>query len=187
MKKILSVVMVLMLAIGLMIPVFSSAENTDGHDRMWVVCADGKRLNVRALPNRSSKLLYRIDNGDSVTILHDEPTPDGWAMVRKGNKPVGYAMTQFLVANKPGKYELRERDDDFKKVNSYIVIAQARSKKSDESVGLRTKPTKKSGAIRRLMAGDTLTVIEVGKTWSRVYDPQTGSTGYVANDYIVRA
>ena len=187
MKKILSVVMVLMLAIGLMIPVFSSAESTVGHDKMWVVCADGKRLNVRALPNRSSRLLYRIENGDSVTILHDEPTPDGWAMVRKGNKPVGYAMTKFLVANKPSKYELRERDDDFKKVNSYTVIAQARSKKTDESVGLRTKPTKKSGAIRRLMAGDTLTVIEVGKTWSRVYDPQTGSTGYVANDYIVRA
>ena len=186
MKKILSAVMVLMLAIGLMIPVFSSAESVVGHRTMWVVCADGKRLNVRYLPSRNSKVLYRIDNGDSLTILHDEPTPEGWAMVRKGNKQVGYVMAKFLKANKPGKYDLTERSDDFKKVNSYIVIAKALNDKTTESVGLRTKPTKKSTAIRRLMAGDTLEVIEVGKVWSRVMDPQTGKTGYVANDYIVR-
>ena len=186
MKKILSVVMVLMLALGLMIPVFSSAESVVGHKTMWVVCADGKRLNVRYLPTRSSKILYRIENGDSLTILHDEPTPEGWAMVRKGNKQVGYVMTKFLKANKPGKYDLNERSDNFKKVDSYIVIAKALNNKTNESVGLRTNPTKKSTAIRRLMAGDLLEVIAVGKVWSQVVDPQTGKTGYVANDYIVR-
>ena len=186
MKKILSAVMVLMLAIGLMIPAFASAESTEGHDTMWVVCADGKRLNVRYQPSRSSRLLYRIDNGDSLTVLHDEPTPEGWAMVRKGNKQVGYVMTKYLKANKPGKYELRERDDDFVAVGTYKVTARALNSRTDESVGLRVKPTKKSTAIRRLMAGDTLDVIAVGKTWSQVRDPQTGATGYVANDYISR-
>ena len=187
MKKILSAVMVLMLAIGLMIPVFSSAESVVGHKTMWVVCADGKRLNVRYLPSRNSKVLYRIDNGDSLTILHDEPTPEGWAMVRKGNKQVGYVMTKFLKANKPGKYDLRERDDDFVAVGTYKVTARALNSRTDESVGLRVKPTKKSTAIRRLMAGDTLAVIAVGKTWSRIKDPGTGKTGYVANDYICKA
>ena len=187
MKKILSVVMVLMLAAGLMIPVFASAESAAGHDTMWVVCADGRRLNVRAQPNKNAKVLYRVDNGDSLTILHDEPTPAGWAMVQKGRKAVGYVMTKFLKANRPGKYDLTERSDDFRKVTPYTVIAKARSAASDESVGLRTKPTKQSAAIRRLMAGDTLEVIAVGRTWSQVKDPQTGKTGYVANDYIARA
>ena len=36
------------------------------------------------------------------------------------------------------------------------------------------------------MAGDKLQVIEVGKTWSKVIDSQTGLTGYVANDYMMR-
>ena len=58
---------------------------------------------------------------------------------------------------------------------------------TSSKVGLRVKPSKKSNAIRRLMAGDTLTVIAVGKTWSQVKDPETGKTGYVANDYIRKA
>ncbi len=54
------------------------------------------------------------------------------------------------------------------------------------SVGLRVKPDKTSAAIRRLQAGDRLQVIAAAKTWSKVLDPATGRTGYVANDYIVR-
>ena len=40
-----------------------------------------------------------------------------------------------------------------------------------------------SQAIRRLAAGDSLQVIARGKVWSKVMDPLTGKTGYVANDY----
>ena len=88
--------------------------------------------------------------------------------------------------NKPaGKESKPPKRGDFS--NSYTVIAKARNSKTEESVGLRVKPCKKSNAIRRLMAGDTLTVIAVGKTWSQVKDPETGKTGYVANDYIRKA
>ncbi len=51
----------------------------------------------------------------------------------------------------------------------------------------RFSAPRKSIAFCRLMAGDTLTVIAVGKTWSQVKDPETGKTGYVANDYIRKA
>ena len=44
MKKVIGIVMVLMMVLGLMIPVFSSAESVKGHSTMWVVCADGRRL-----------------------------------------------------------------------------------------------------------------------------------------------
>ena len=52
------------------------------------------------------------------------------------------------------------------------------------SVGLRVEPNKTANAIRRLYAGDEVEVIATGKTWCRVIDPQTGRTGYVANNYL---
>ena len=187
MKKIMSVVMVLMLAIGLMIPVFSSAENTDGHDKMWVVCADGKRLNVRAEANKSSKLLYRLDCGTRVEIDSDVPAPKGWAFVTaKDHKDGGFVMTRFLVSQKPGKYEITEREDNFVEVTPYNVTAKALNDKTDKSVGLRTKPNKVYKSIRRLTAGDVLQVVAEGKVWSKVVDASTGETGYVANDYMIR-
>ena len=64
--------------------------------------------------------------------------------------------------------------------------AKALNKNTDKSVCLRVKPNKTSGAIRRLSAGDRLEVIARGKTWSKVVDMQTGRTGYVANDYILK-
>ena len=184
MKKIISVMFALMMLVGLMVPVMSNAESTDGHDVMYVVCANGKTLNVREAPSKSSKLLYRVENGSKLEIA--EPESDGWVLVRQGDKPYGFVMTKFLQAKKPYKYDLTERADDFKAVTPYTVTAKARGKNTDESVGLRTQPTKKSASIRRLMAGDQLQVIEVGKTWSKVIDPQTGATGYVANDYMIR-
>ena len=156
MKKVIGIVMVLMMVLGLMIPVFSSAESVKGHSTMWVVCADGRRLNVRSAPAKDAKIIYRVENGDSLSIQDDEPVPSGWAMVRKGNKDCGFVMTKFLKSSKPGKYDLNERSDDFKKVKSYTVIAKARNSKTEESVGLRVKPSKKSNAIRRLMAGDRI-------------------------------
>ena len=186
MKKFMSILCVMLMAVGLMVPMMASAECADPYDTMYVVTANGKTLNVRELPNKNSRILYRVENGSSLTILHDEETPVGWAEVRQGNKTVGFVMDKFLQSKKPYKYDLTERDDDFRSVASYTVMAKPRTSRTEESVGLRVKPTKQSAAIRRLMAGDTLQVVAVGKTWSRVYDPQTGATGYVANDYIVR-
>ena len=186
MKKLVSILLVVVTLLGLMIPLMASAESAEGHDVMWVVCANGKRLNVRYLPDTNSRLLYRVDNGSKLTVLHDEVVPEGWAMVRQGDKEVGYVMTQFLQAKRPYKYDLRERDDDFRSVNPYIVVAVARGKNTDESVGLRTIPTKQAKMLRRVMAGDELEVLQVGKTWSFVFDPISNMQGYVANDYIVR-
>ena len=86
----------------------------------------------------------------------------------------------------PGKYEITERDDNFRSVTPYTVSAKAINNKSDRSVGLRVNPNKTAKAIRRLTAGDTLKVIAVGKTWSKVVDATTGRTGYVANAYVTR-
>ena len=187
MKKIVSVVLILMLALGLMIPALASAASSKsvvGHEYMWVNTENGKTLNVREYPSTKAKVLYTVECGTKLHVVEDYN--GDWACVYQARKRVGYVMTKFLVYTEPGKYEITEREDNFRAVNPYKVTALARGKNTTESVGLRVKPNKTSRMIRRVMAGDTLEVIAVGKTWSQVKDPLTGKTGYVANDYIVR-
>ena len=181
MKKILSIVMILVTVLTLMIPVLASAEEYSGVD-MWVNCDNGKTLNVREEPRTGSRVITRLECGTKVQV--DYFTGDGWAAISDYHFS-GYVQTKFLVSEKPGKYEITERDDDFVTVkNPYLVSALARSAKDSSSVGLRVKPNKTAKAIRRLTAGDQLQVVARGKVWSKVVDLQTGKTGYVANDYI---
>ena len=181
MKKILSIVMILVTVLALMIPVLASAEEYSGVD-MWVNCDNGKTLNVREEPRTGSRVITRLECGTKVQV--DYFTGDGWAAISDYHFS-GYVQAKFLVSEKPGKYEITEREDDFVAVKEpYLVSAVRRSAKSDSSVGLRVKPNKTSKAIRRLTAGDQLQVIARGKVWSKVVDLQTGKTGYVANDYI---
>ena len=181
MKKILSIAIILVTVLALMIPAFASADEFGGVD-MWVNCENGKKLNVRSEPRLGSEIITRLECGTKVQV--DYFTGDGWAAISDYHFS-GYVQTKFLVSEKPGKYEITERDDDFVTVkNPYLVSALARSAKNNSSVGLRVKPNKTAKAIRRLTAGDQLQVIARGKVWSKVVDLQTGKTGYVANDYI---
>ena len=181
MKKVISIVLVMMTLVGLMIPVFAGAEGTD----KWVNCPDGKKLNVRE--TAGGKLLYRLECGTRVEVQSSVSAPKGWAYITvPGHAKGGYVMTKFLVSSKPGKYEITERSDNFVAVNPYKVTAQSVKGHHEQSVGLRVSPNKTAKSIRRLAAGDVLQVIATGKTWSKVVDPATGRTGYVANDYMVR-
>lgn len=183
MKKMLSVALIALMIFGLMLPLMASAESAG--TSMWVNCADGKRLNLRTEPKAGSKIIDRIDCGKQVEILNR--VNKDWAFVRvTATGAQGYVMTKFLVASKPGKYQITERDDNFRSVTPYRVEMKARSKNADDSVCLRVQPNKSAQSIRRFMAGEQVTVVAVGKTWSKVVDPVTGATGYVANDYIRR-
>ena len=190
MKKMIALVIALMTVLTLMIPVFASAEEQPvaANTTMWVNTADGKNLNVRTEPNRTtSRLMYRLVPGTKVVVDNSVVAPEGWAFVTTaGHKNGGFVMTKFLQANKPGKYEITERDDNFKAVTPYTVEAIARGAKRTDSVCLRTQPNKTAKSLRRLMPGDQLQVIAVGTTWSKVVDLATGKTGYVANDYVIR-
>ena len=101
MKKIVSIVLVILTLAALMIPVFAGAEGTT----KWVNCENGKRLNVR--DSVKGKLLYRLDCGTKVEIQTSVSTPKGWAYITvPGHAKGGYVMTKFLVSSKPGKYEI---------------------------------------------------------------------------------
>ncbi len=185
MKKLIALVLALMTALSLMIPVLASADAANRV--MWVNTADGKNLNVRAEPSTRAALLYRIKPGTRVEIQSNVYAPAGWAFVLpNGHRDGGFVMTKFLQANQPGKYEITEREDNFRSVTPYIVTAKALNNRTTDSVGLRTAPNKTARMIRRLVAGDQLQVLEAGKVWSRVLDLTTGQTGYMANDYMIR-
>ena len=191
MKKLVSIVTVILMVLGLMIPVISSAEGAAAPapaavTYKWVNCENGKTLNVREEPNTKAKVLCRVECGKRLEVIDQVGVPAGWIKVKVNDKFQGYVMTKFLVNAKPGKYEITEREDDFKAVTPYIVTAKALNQKTEKSVGLRVKPNKTSNMIRRLQAGDQLQVIAAGKVWSKVVDMLTGRTGYVANDYIMK-
>ena len=186
MKKLMSIAIVLVTVFALMIPVFSSAApaSADSGETLWVNCSNGLRLNLRAEPSTSARLVRRLDNGTSVEVMDN--LGNGWLYVMANNssKDHGYVMAKFLQEKKPGKYEITEREDRIVAVTPYMVTAKALSRTDERSVGLRTRPNKTSAAIRRLEAGDQLKVIARGKTWSKVVDPLTGRTGFAANDYL---
>ncbi len=179
MKKLISVTMILVTVFALMIPAFASADKYEGKD-MWVNCADGKTLNLREEPRAGSRIILRLECGTKVHV--DYSCGNGWVAI-SDYRFSGYVQAKFLVANKPGRFEITERDDNFVSAD-YYVSAKALNKKSDRSVGLRVKPNKTSKAVRILVAGDLLHVTAKGKVWSKVVDLQTGLTGYVANEYL---
>ena len=184
MKKLISIVLVIMSLVGLMIPVFAGAEGTE-NVTMWVNCANGKTLNVRSSVN--GKVLYRLECGTQVEVQSAVKADAGWSYITcKNHKNGGYVMTKFLVSKKPGKYEITERDDNFVAVTPYKVTAQSLKGHPEQSVGLRVSPNKTAKSIRRLAAGEELEVVAVGRLWSKVVDKVTGRTGYVANDYMVK-
>ncbi len=200
MKKLISAILILVTVFALMIPAFADhatgfipahptgfiPEGTDHSNgfgiSMWVNCPDGYGLNVRKEPSLSGQFIIQLDCGTKVTLLTD--CGNGWVYISAGNVS-GYVMRKFLQSTKPGKYEITERDDHFAAVAPYLVCAKALTSGSATSVGLRVRPNKTSQAIRRLTAGDELQVIARGQIWSRVVDPVTGKTGYVANDYLM--
>ncbi len=188
MKKFIALLIALMTVLTLMIPVFASADETAPTQRtMWVNCADGKKLNVRAEANTHAKIVTRLQCGTQVTVVENVIAAKGWVFVMpQGHRDGGFVMEKFLQANKPGKYEITERDDNFRDVQPYTVTAKALNGRTDNSVGLRVAPNKTAKMIRRLTAGEQLQVVAVGKVWSRVFDPATGKTGYMANDYMIR-
>jgi len=180
MKKLMTVALVVMMLLGLMVPAFAAGENK------WVNCADGKTLNLRVEPSKRARAIGHLECGTKVEVLDTVNPDENWTYVRVNGKD-GWVMSKFLVDSKPGKYEITERDDNFKDVEAYNVTAKALNNKSDRSVCLRTKPNKTAKSIRRLTAGDELQVISVGKTWEKVVDLTTGKTGYVASDYMARS
>ena len=181
MKKILGILMAVAILFLAAVPAFAEDHPLGLLTPAWVNCADGKTLNFRAAPG--GKIVGHLECGTELYVK--EYKNNGWTEVVLKNGKTGFVKTKFLQDKKPGKYEITEREDNFKTVaKEYTVTAKALNKKTAKSVGLRVKPNKTAKAIRTLQAGDELIVLAKGKTWMKVQDKLTGETGFVANDYV---
>ena len=165
MKKVLGIVMVLMMAIGLMVPVFGSAESVAGHSAMYVYCSNGKRLNVREAPSLNAELLFRLENGQKVSILED--CGNGWAMVSCNGRS-GFAMTKFLQAKKPS--------GTFKPFSAKVYSPNGKR------VNLRVGANVNSDRIVQLEGSAAIRVIGAVGDWYKV---QWGNaTGYMMKKFV---
>ena len=176
MKKVISIVLIVMTLVGLMIPVFAGAEG----NTMYVNCENGKSLNVRRAPN--GKVMYRVVCGSALEVDPVVPCPKGWTFVRvPGHTSGGYVMSKYLFTQEPGKYEITERKASFAKVTPFSAAALHLEGMDKELTALRETPNATGRTIRQLVEGDLLKVVARGVNWSRVVDPATGRTGYVTN------
>ena len=171
MKKVLCTVMVLMMAIGLMIPAFGSAESVTGRSTMYVYCANGKRLNVREEPSLYARLLFRLENGEKVSILED--SGNGWALVScNGGK--GFVKTEFLQSKKPAAAE--KKNSTFKSFSAKVYSTNGKK------VNMRVKADINADRIAQLENYTAIKVIgEIGD-WYKIQ--WANATGYMMKKYL---
>ena len=170
MKKVLGIVMVLMMVVGLMVPVFGSAESVSGHSSMYVYCANGKRLNVRAEPSLSSDLLFRLENGSKVSILGD--AGNGWAKVSSSGRE-GFVSTAFLQANKPAA---TNKKSTFKTFSAKVHSANGKK------VNMRVSANLKADRITQLKDSTTIKVIGAIGDWYKI--KWANATGYMMKKFV---
>ena len=164
--RILGIVMVLMMVVGLMVPVFGSAESVSGHSSMYVYCANGKRLNVRAEPFLSSDLLFRLANGSKVSILGD--AGNGWAKVSSSGRE-GFVKTSFLQAKKPA-------GSNFKSFSAKVYS------NNGKKVNMRVSANVNADRIAQLEDSTAIKVIGSVGDWYKIQ--YANATGYMMKKFV---
>ncbi len=183
MKKIISIVLVLMTLAGLMIPVLSVAEGAE--KTRWINSPDGKNVNIYVTAN--GRIMYTLECGAEVQVQSLVSTPGGWSYITQKNHPNGgFVLNRFLARREPDAYEITESDSHFTAVPPYNAVVLASGEKGSKNAGLYVSPNRNSASIRTLETGDVLQVIAVGSIWNRVMDRRTGKVGYVAAEHIKR-
>ena len=96
MKKLMTIALVVMMLLGLMVPVFASAEG----GAKWVNCPNGKTLNLRVEPSKNAKVLKKLECGTKVELIpYSNPTA-GWTCVRANGKD-GWVLPDFRSNSAP--------------------------------------------------------------------------------------
>ena len=109
MGKMIKRMLVFALIVLMVLPVLTSfayAEEEkvpEGYSRMYVKTNDGKRIGVRAKPDKNSKLLGYAKYGEAVVVDWSYAGNDGWSKILWGSNGYGYVRTRYLVAEKPSK------------------------------------------------------------------------------------
>lgn len=153
-KRFLCLVLTLALLVGMPLPTALCATKTA------VVTQSGTKM--RASAKASSKVLYTLSKGTSVTVL---ATSDGVARIRYNNRTGYVSKSRLKLADadvQPGAPDLSEDARTLQQAATVYKKASVSSKK-----------------LAQLKKGTSVTLLESKNGWSRIrYD---GKTGYIKN------
>jgi hypothetical protein len=196
MKKSLSFILALMLAVGCLCAAVSANADLE----TWYVKTDnGKGLNVRD-----------VNTGEKIGVLaYGSPVAveffnkDHWAIIMWGSYGEAKVMEKYLVKKDPGKYVgptddkgnvltdtvlgsetvdgLNKQYSTMKYVAEYNVKVVPDTRTG--TARLRWAPTKNSTLIAQLPANYELVVLAANSNWLMVQDPASGKIGYIAAKY----
>ena len=200
-KKALIWVVILALMLPL-IPAVTHADDTFGFSEMYVKTDNGKKLAVRAEPNKDAEIVGYAEYGHQVLVDWGYAGNDGWSRLIWGSVD-GYVQTRYLVSKKPAAYKSPEQKkaEEAKKQAEEAKAAQKKldnELKSEKEISpcyIAVRPSRSTGKVNYRVGPSTLTsvitsfpsgkeLIAIGETtnWWRAKDPDTDKIGYIFKD-----
>ena len=189
-KKLLIWVVIL----ALMLPLIPAAAHADtyGFSEMWVKTDNGKKLAVRAEPNKKAEIIGYAAYGHNVMVDWGYAGNDGWSRLIWGSMD-GYVQTRYLVSEKPEPYKSPEQKKaEQEKAEQKKLDNELKSEKEITPCYIAVRPSRSTGWVNFRVGPSTLTskitsypsgkeLIAVGETknWWRAKDPESGKTGYI--------
>ncbi|MBR3764073.1 MAG: SH3 domain-containing protein [Clostridia bacterium] len=138
----------------------------DENTQAYVTSGNGKSVRMRTGPSKSYSTIASYPVGTPVTILI---SGDDWCKVRINGR-TGYMMTEFLTTTNTGSGSATTG------TTAYVTSANGLS------VNLRSGASKLYGAIASYAVGTKVTVLEWGKTWSKIR--VNNVTGYMMTEFL---
>ena len=123
----------------------------------------GDTLNVREKSNADSKILFKLNSGEIVTVLNKES--NGWYKIQKESK-VGYVNGNYIST-----YTETVTTPD--KSNQAVVTG---------AINLRKTASWSGDIITVISGGEKVTVISKGSDWTKV--SYKGAEGYAPTSYL---
>ena len=136
----------------------------DENTLAYVTSKNGKSVRMRTGPSTSYSIIASYPVGTPVTILI---SGDDWCKVRINGR-TGYMMTEFLTTTGSGSAVTG--------ATAYVTSANGLS------VNVRSGPGKMYGAIASYAVGTKVSVLEWGKTWSKIR--VNNVTGYMMTEFL---
>ena len=207
-------ILVWVLVLALMLPLIPAVTHADtyGFSEMYVKTDNGKKLAVRAQPNKKAKIIGYAQYGQQVAVDWSYAGNDGWSKLVWGSLGDGFVQTRYLVSEKPAPYQKptkapatpkptkdpkkeaadmkKQQDALNKELKSekeiepcYIAV---RTSRSTSTVNFRVGPSTITSKITALRSGKELIAVGETKNWWRARDPETGKVGYIFKNLTVK-
>ena len=206
MKRMMTLALAVIMALGMMIPAAMAGDNTATTESgyYYVYTENGKGLNVRETPG--GRIVGSLKYGTRIHV--DAFTDDTWALIIYNYEIPGYGKgdyaafvnRRFLQKNKPADRtetsttkkavgsasdtieDLNKEFASAKQVTPYKVVV--RPTRASGWVNMRWAPSQSSELMATYRANDTLLVIKELNNWLQVEDQDTGDVGFINKAFV---